>query len=57
MTLYSGDVSFKVLDGQHYQVDAEDEADASFQMLDLAKEDFPEGLDFEINNIEKVNKD
>mgnify|MGYP001601313534 CR=1 FL=1 len=56
MTLYSADVSFKTPDGQHYQVDADDVEDAEFQMLDLAKEDFPDGLDFTINNIEKVHK-
>lgn len=54
MTLYCGDVTFKNIDGQHYQVDADDAEDASFQMLDLAREDFPEAVDFTIDNIEKV---
>lgn len=57
MTLYSADVNFKIFDGQFYQVDADDEADAEFQILDLAKEDFPEGTEFCVNNIQKVHKD
>lgn len=57
MTLYSADVNFKIPDGQFYQVDADDEADAEFQMLDLAKEDFPEGTEFCVNNMQKVHKD
>lgn len=56
MTLYHADVTFKISDGQHYQVDAEDVEDAEFQMLDLAKEDFPDGTEFSVNNIEKVHK-
>lgn len=55
MTLYSADVNFKIPDGQFYQVDADDEADAEFQMLDLAKEDFPDGVDFTVDNLKKVN--
>lgn len=57
MTLYTGDVTFKCPDGQHYQVDADDIEDAEFQMLDLAKEDFPDGSDFSVNNIAKVYVD
>lgn len=57
MTLYHGDVTFKTPDGQHYQVDADDLEDAEFQILDLAKEDFPDSSEFSVNNIEKVHKD
>jgi hypothetical protein len=57
LTLYHGDVTFKNPDGQHYQVDADSLEDAEYQMLDLAKEDFPDGVEFSVNNIEKVHKD
>lgn len=57
MTLYSANVEFKLPDGLFYQVDAEDEADAEFQILELAKEDFPDGVDFTVDNLKKVNQD
>lgn len=55
MTLYSANVEFNLPDGQFYQVDAEDEADAEFQILELAKEDFPDGVNFTVDNLKKVN--
>lgn len=55
MTLYKGEVSFKVIDGQHVQVDADGVEDAEFQMLELAKDDFPDAVEFSVENIEKVN--
>lgn len=57
MTLYASEVTFKETNAAYYQVDADDEADASFQILELAKEDYPDAIDFEIDTIEKVNKD
>lgn len=54
MTLYSGDVSFKESNFQTYQVDADDAEDAAFQMLDLAKEDYPDAEDFSVEDVEKV---
>lgn len=54
MTLYSGEVTFKESNFQTYQVDADDEDDAAVQMLSLAKEDFPDGENFSIDEIEKV---
>lgn len=54
MTLYTGEVAFKESNFQTYQVDADDEDDAAVQMLSLAKEDFPDGENFSIDEIEKV---
>jgi len=55
LTLYTADVSFKQPDGMNYQVDADDLEDAEFQILALAKEDFPEAVNFSVENIQKVN--
>lgn len=51
MPVYEGEVVMRY----PYVITAGDDEDAEYDMLAMAKEDFPEALGFSVNNIKKVN--
>ena len=50
MAIYEGEVLLRF----PYVVDMDDEESAEFEMLTLAKEDFPEGSGFTVSSIKKI---
>ena len=51
MTVYTGEVMMSM----PYVVDMDDEEQAEYEMLVMAKEDFPEAGKFSVINIKKQN--
>jgi hypothetical protein len=51
VTIYTGEVTMSM----PYVVDMDDEDEAEFEMLSMAKEDFPEANGFAVINIKKQN--
>jgi hypothetical protein len=51
VTIYTGEV----LMSMPYVVDMDDEEQAEYEMLVMAKEDFPEASKFSVQNIKKQN--
>lgn len=52
MPVYEGEVLMR----QPYVVDMDDEESAEYEMLVLAKEDFPEATGFTVANIKKIRE-
>ena len=50
MPIYEGEVLLRY----PYVVDMDDEEGAEYEMITLAKEDFPEGSGFTVSNIRKI---